>query len=81
MRRTVLTGLQAKRNFCKLLDVLQLVQTHGFANETEFKAEVDRHLRAFAKGELPQLDVSRWNLVREDFSLNTVYTPDSIRSV
>jgi hypothetical protein len=32
---------------------------HGFANEAEFKAEVDRHLRAFAKGELPPANAPR----------------------
>ena len=35
------------------------VLNHGFANEAEFKAEVDRHLRAFAKGELPPSDAPR----------------------
>ena len=33
--------------------------SHGLANEAEFKAEVDRHLRAFAKGELPPADAPR----------------------
>ena len=33
--------------------------SHGFANEAEFKAEEDRHLRAFAKGELPSANGPR----------------------
>ena len=33
--------------------------SHGFANEAEFQAEEDRHLRAFAKGELPPTNAPR----------------------
>ena len=66
-------------DFRKSLEESRQVLSHGFANEAEFKAEVDRHLRAFAKGKL-QTDVLHWNLAREDFSLSTVYTPVSIRS-
>ena len=73
--------LQNVLDFRKSLEESRQVLSHRFANEVEFKAEVDRHLRAFAKGALPQTDVAHWNFGREDFSLSTVYTPDSIRSV
>lgn len=45
--------LQKVLDFRKSLEESLQVLSHGFANEAEFKAEVDRHLRAFAKGELP----------------------------
>lgn len=51
--------LQKVLDFRKSLEVSQQVLSHGFANGAEFKAEVDRHLRAFAKGELPQADAPR----------------------
>ena len=47
--------LQKVLDFRKSLEESRQVLSHGFANESEFKAEVDRHLRAFAKGELPPL--------------------------
>lgn len=43
--------LQKVLDFRKSLEETRQVLYHGFANEAEFKAEVDRHLRAFAKGE------------------------------
>ncbi len=46
-------------DFRKSLEESRQVLSHGFANEAEFKAEVDRHLRAFAKGELPPADAPR----------------------
>ncbi|MFM9962286.1 MAG: hypothetical protein ACKV2Q_13820, partial [Planctomycetaceae bacterium] len=45
--------LQKVLDFRKSLEESRQVLSHGFANETEFNAEADRHLRAFAKGELP----------------------------
>lgn len=42
--------LQKVLDFRKSLEESRQVLSHGFANEAEFKAEVDRHLRAFAKG-------------------------------
>ena len=42
--------LQKVLDFRKSLEESRQVLYHGFANEAEFKAEVDRHLRAFAKG-------------------------------
>ena len=51
--------LQKVLDFRRSLEESRQVLYHGFANETEFKAEVDRHLRAFAKGELPQTDAPR----------------------
>lgn len=41
--------LQKVLEFRKLLEESRQVLSHGFANEAEFKAEVNRHLRAFAK--------------------------------
>lgn len=35
---------------------------HGFATETEFKVEMDRHLRALAKRDFPPADVPRDNV-------------------
>ncbi len=46
-------------DFRKSLEESRQVLYHGFANEAEFKAEVDRHLRAFAKGELPPANAPR----------------------
>lgn len=46
-------------DFRKPLEESRQVLSHGFANEAEFKAEEDRHLRAFAKGELPPADAPR----------------------
>ena len=43
-------------DFRKSLEESRQVLYHGFAYEIEFKAEVDRHLRAFAKGKLPKAD-------------------------
>ena len=51
--------LQKVLDFRKSLEESRQVLYHGFANEAEFKAEVDRHLRAFAKGELPPADAPR----------------------
>jgi hypothetical protein len=51
--------LQKVLDFRKSLEDSRQVLYHGFANEAEFKAEVDRHLRTFSKGELPKADVSR----------------------
>ena len=51
--------LQKVLDFRKSLEESRQVLSHGFANEAEFKAEVDRHLRAFAKGELPPADAPR----------------------
>lgn len=51
--------LQKVLDFRKSLEETRQVLSHGFANEAEFKAEVDRHLRAFAKGELPRVDAPR----------------------
>ena len=46
-------------DFRKSLEESRQVLSHGFANGAEFKAEVDRHLRAFAKGELPPANAPR----------------------
>ena len=51
--------LQKVLDFRKSLEETRQVLYHGFANEAEFQAEVDRHLRAFAKGELPPADAPR----------------------
>ena len=51
--------LQKVLDFRKSLEESRQVLSHGFANEAEFKAEVDRHLRAFAKGELPPANAPR----------------------
>ena len=51
--------LQKVLKFHKSLEESRQVLSHGFANEAEFKAEVDRHLRAFAKGELPPANAPR----------------------
>lgn len=51
--------LQKVLDFRKSLEETRQVLYHGFANEAEFKAEVDRHLRAFAKGELPPANAPR----------------------
>jgi tetratricopeptide (TPR) repeat protein len=51
--------LQKVLDFRKSLEESRQVLYHGFTNETEFKVEVDRHLRAFAKGELPKADAPR----------------------
>ena len=52
-------GSKKVLDFRKSLEDSRQVLYHGFANEAEFKAEVDRHLRAFAKGELPPADAPR----------------------
>ena len=51
--------LQKLLDFRKSLEETRQVLYHGFANEAEFQAEVDRHLRAFAKGELPPANAPR----------------------
>ncbi len=51
--------LQKVLDFRKSLEESRQVVYHGFANEADFKAEVDRHLRAFAKGELPPANAPR----------------------
>ena len=51
--------LQKVLDFRKSLEESRQVLYHGFANEAEFQAEVDRHLRAFAKGELPPANAPR----------------------
>ena len=51
--------LQKVLDFRKSLEESRQVLSHGFANAAEFKAEVDRHLRAFAKGELPPASAPR----------------------
>ncbi len=51
--------LQKVLEFRKQLEESRQVLYHGFADEAEFKVEVDRHLRAFAKGELPKADAPR----------------------
>jgi hypothetical protein len=51
--------VQKVLDFRKSLDESRQVLYHGFANEAEFKAVVDRHLRAFAKGELPKANAPR----------------------
>ena len=51
--------LQKVLEFRKQLEESRQVLYHGFADEAEFKAEVDRHLRGFAKGELPKADAPR----------------------
>jgi hypothetical protein len=51
--------LQKVLDFRKSLEESRQVLSHGFANEAEFQAEVDHHLRAFAKRELPPADAPR----------------------
>ena len=51
--------LQKVLDFRKSLEESRQVVYHGFANEADFKAEVDRHLRAFAKEELPPANAPR----------------------
>ncbi len=58
-RKTDRCDVQKVLDFRKSLEESRQVVYHGFANEAEFKAEVDRHLRAFAKGELPPADAPR----------------------
>ena len=48
--------VQKVLDFRKSLEESRQVLSHGFANEAEFNAEVDHHLRAFAKGKLPKAD-------------------------
>ncbi|MEK6258898.1 MAG: tetratricopeptide repeat protein [Planctomycetota bacterium] len=55
--------LQKVLDFRKSLEESRLVLYHGFADEQEFKSEVNRHLRAFAKGELPKIDTLRDTVV------------------
>ena len=57
--RTAEGGHPTVLDFRKSLEESRQVLSHGFANEAEFKAEVDRHLRAFAKGELPPANAPR----------------------
>jgi CBS domain-containing protein len=45
--------------FRKSLEESRQVLYHLFSDEAGFKKEVDRHLRAFAKGELPKADAPR----------------------
>ena len=54
-------GPQLKQvlDFRKQLEESRHVLYHLFADEQEFKSEVNRHLRAFAKGELPRADALR----------------------
>jgi tetratricopeptide (TPR) repeat protein len=42
--------------FRKQLEESRQVLYRGFSDEAEFRVEVDRHLRAYAKGELPKAD-------------------------
>ena len=51
--------LQKILDFRKSLKESRQVLYHGFANESEFKEEVDRHLRAFAQGKLPKANAPR----------------------
>ena len=60
--------LQKVLDFRKSLEESRQVLSHGFANEAEFQAEVDRHLRAFAKGELPKAD-SRREMVDHNYGI------------
>ena len=55
--------LQKVLDFRKSLEETRQVLYRVFADEKEFKAEVDRHLRAFAKGELPKADAPREAMV------------------
>ena len=54
-------GPQLKRvmDFRKQLEETRQVLYHYFEDEESFVAEVDRHLRAYAKGELPKSDKQR----------------------
>ena len=54
-------GPQLKRvmDFRKQLEETRQVLYHYFKDEESFVAEVDRHLRAYAKGELPKSDRQR----------------------
>lgn len=45
--------------FRKLLEESRNVLYHFFADEKEFGREVDKHLRAYAKGEIPKADDKR----------------------
>lgn len=45
--------------FRRQLEESREVLYRGFADETEFRYEIDRHLRAFSKGELPKADADR----------------------
>lgn len=51
--------LQKVLDFRKQLEASRQVLYHGFADEIGFKAEVNTHLRAFAKGDLPRVDACR----------------------
>ncbi|MFN0141517.1 MAG: tetratricopeptide repeat protein [Pyrinomonadaceae bacterium] len=48
--------LQKVLDFRRQLEETRQVLYHGFADESEFRKEVNKHLRAFAKGELPKAD-------------------------
>lgn len=51
--------LQKVLEFRKQLEDSREVLYRGFADEAEFCDEINRHLRAFAKGELPKADAAR----------------------
>ncbi|MBL8182740.1 MAG: tetratricopeptide repeat protein [Blastocatellia bacterium] len=49
--------------FRKSLEDSRHVLYHGFADENEFKTEVNRHLRAYAKDELPKADMQPRSII------------------
>ncbi len=51
--------LQKVLDFRKQLEESREVLYRGFKDEAEFKKEIDNHLRAFAKDELPKADAKR----------------------
>ncbi|MEK6676120.1 MAG: tetratricopeptide repeat protein [Planctomycetota bacterium] len=49
--------------FRRELEASRIVLYRLFNDETEFKAEIDKHLRAFARGELPKADADREKII------------------
>jgi tetratricopeptide (TPR) repeat protein len=49
--------------FRRELENSRTVLYHFFADEGQFKDEVDKHLRAYAKGELPKADADREKII------------------
>lgn len=57
------TQLQKVMSFRRHLEDTRKVLYRYFNNEASFTEEIDRHLRTYAKGELPKLDLKRDALV------------------
>ncbi|WP_339098597.1 tetratricopeptide repeat protein [Pectobacterium brasiliense] len=75
-------GPQLKKvmDFRKQLEETRQVLYHYFEDEKSFVSEVDRHLRAFAKGELPSSDRQRDMMVLPLLALKEVEKAKSLVS-